>query len=1102
VRGSKLLDMLEASSLKPCVLDVVEEDYTEDLALAHVRRLLDIVACTTSFGSSGKQAEVKPSSHEPGKGVAHGASSPAGIMAEVTGNLPTTTGEDSESVRKEADAQVILRCSLKQALDQKQDGDFFVLDVRLCNGKLVTVAACEKGFYSCSKQLKLHDHSLVVLLCCLSKSFAKAYDDLMKAFVERNKFGNLPFGFRANTWVVPAIAAEAPSIFPPLPVEDETWGGDGGGKGREKEGITSPWALDFAILTAMPCKTPEERQTHGHKVFLHHNMFIEVAVTQARDLIQEVLERAAQRAATPDLDGILHLDTRCNLRFTVHRDIRDASKKLVMKVNSSQAPSLSSSDVAEKNLLKGITADESTAIHHTQILGTVIVRHRGFIVIVESAGPSSGDGQLIPTDLTTEEQLDGGANALDLNRDYWSPAVSKKTSKAASLPDLTKLQYTSKNTDSDINQKTRDEANQIADSLIQNDGEQKGAGGTGTFNGSPSSGCFFSAARNCNRPALQELAEKLPHIESLCVHEMLMHAFKYVLQAVIAASKATSDLPVNIAAALNVMLGTSPEGMHSIPCVQIGIQLAARDYNFHMTIAFKKVDIISLIPVHKALSKLVSVCGPYHQMTAGAYSLLAVVLYHTGDFNQAAIYQQKVLDINERELGLDHPDNMKSYGDLAVFYYHLQHNELALKYVNQALYLLHLTCGPSHPNTAATYINVAMMEEGMGNIHIALHYLHGALKCNECLLGADHIQDAAAWLEYFDSKAVEQQEAARNGTPKPDSSIASKGHLSLYQPHPAQAYLPMSSTSKLPSSLTWTKRRVKVIPKVSLLSTSILPMSPTEEPLVHGIEVTLKMPDVGMIEESHEDEGWQEAVPRGWLYGGVKRWISHKDNVHSGPAQNIKSEAQSSRPAYSGVKQHRQNGGILRESSNITLNKTAFQCSSKKGFQVHQGVASQIHNVATQVSAEQQPAGGKRNENLPSVVKTLPQKESESQEDMQSNSGTNTRAMQVTESISEKEDRGKSASAGGAVTQTNTQTAHQILPGNFIDQGAGAGAVFLVRSVFSYKEIACNPPGTHSLMHQYWNSQLLLLHMQTRTLLYHPLLPRLGVLLLIREPTG
>ncbi|KNA21255.1 hypothetical protein SOVF_045010 [Spinacia oleracea] len=45
---------------------------------------------------------------------------------------------------------------------------------------------------------------------------------------------------------------------------------------------------------------------------------------------------------------------------------------------------------------------------------------------------------------------------------------------------------------------------------------------------------------------------------------------------------------------------------------------------------------------------------------------------------EATIYQQKPLDINERELGLDHPDTMESYGDLAVFYYRLQHTELAL----------------------------------------------------------------------------------------------------------------------------------------------------------------------------------------------------------------------------------------------------------------------------------------------------------------------------------------------------------------------------------------------------------------------------------------
>lgn len=45
-------------------------------------------------------------------------------------------------------------------------------------------------------------------------------------------------------------------------------------------------------------------------------------------------------------------------------------------------------------------------------------------------------------------------------------------------------------------------------------------------------------------------------------------------------------------------------------------------------------DLVANVSQYQALAKLVAVCGPYHRMTAGAYSLLAVVLYHTGDFNQ------------------------------------------------------------------------------------------------------------------------------------------------------------------------------------------------------------------------------------------------------------------------------------------------------------------------------------------------------------------------------------------------------------------------------------------------------------------------------------
>lgn len=357
----------------------------------------------------------------------------------------------------------------------------------------------------------------------------------------------------------------------------------------------------------------------------------------------------------------------------------------------------------------------------------------------------------------------------------------------------------------------------------------------------------------------------------------------------------------------------------------------------------------------KALSKLVAVCGPYHRMTAGAYSLLAVVLYHTGDFNQATIYQQKALDINERELGLDHPDTMKSYGDLAVFYYRLQHTELALKYVNRALYLLHLTCGPSHPNTAATYINVAMMEEGLGNAHVALRYLHEALKCNQRLLGADHIQtaasyhaiaialslmeayslsvqheqttlqilqaklgpddlrtqDAAAWLEYFESKALEQQEAARNGTPKPDASISSKGHLSVSdlldyiapdadikardaQKKQARAKLVKGKPDQIEEAVADEYQKDEISSPGDLIKTNSNDKETKSKALddfqsqsadsMHNKFEPVQPQQIGMNTNSDQpddtsDEGWQEAFPKGRSPSGRKSSISRKPSL-------------------------------------------------------------------------------------------------------------------------------------------------------------------------------------------------------------------------------
>lgn len=292
---------------------------------------------------------------------------------------------------------------------------------------------------------------------------------------------------------------------------------------------------------------------------------------------------------------------------------------------------------------------------------------------------------------------------------------------------------------------------------------------------------------------------------------------------------------------------------------------------------------------------------------------------------------------------------MKSYGDLSVFYYRLQHIELALKYVNRALFLLHFTCGLSHPNMAATYINVAMMEEGMGNVHLSLRYLHEALKCNQRLLGADHIQtaasyhaiaialslmeayslsvqheqttlkileaklgledlrtqDAAAWLEYFESKALEQQEAARNGTPKPDASIASKGHLSVSD---LLDYISPGQDSK-GSEAHRKQRRAKVmqirekthgahhdvieegaLPDDGLKKSMTLVESKTEEVIQESVqpEEPEENDDITryglaisgeFVEETTSDEGWQDANPKGRSGNAAVRKLSRRQPV-------------------------------------------------------------------------------------------------------------------------------------------------------------------------------------------------------------------------------
>lgn len=176
------------------------------------------------------------------------------------------------------------------------------------------------------------------------------------------QFGNLPYGFRANTWVVPPVVADNPSVFPPLPVEDENWGGNGGGQGRDGKHDCRQWAKEFSILAAMPCKTSEQRQIRDRKAFLLHSLFVDVSVFKAVATIRDLID-SSECSLKDSTSSILHQEKLGDLIIKVTRDVPDASTKLDCKNDGSQVLGVSQEELAQRNLLKGITADESATVH-------------------------------------------------------------------------------------------------------------------------------------------------------------------------------------------------------------------------------------------------------------------------------------------------------------------------------------------------------------------------------------------------------------------------------------------------------------------------------------------------------------------------------------------------------------------------------------------------------------------------------------------------------------------------------------------------------------------------------------------------------------------
>lgn len=150
-------------------------------------------------------------------------------------------------------------------------------------------------------------------------------------------------------------------------MEDENWGGTGGGQGRDGKHDLRPWAKEFAVLAAMPCKTAEERQIRDRKAFLLHSLFVDVSVFRAITSIRTLIDSNQCSLNHPTV-SIAHEERVGDLIIKVTRDVPDAGTKLDCKNDSSQVLGLSQQELAQRNLLKGITADESATVHVSMLV--------------------------------------------------------------------------------------------------------------------------------------------------------------------------------------------------------------------------------------------------------------------------------------------------------------------------------------------------------------------------------------------------------------------------------------------------------------------------------------------------------------------------------------------------------------------------------------------------------------------------------------------------------------------------------------------------------------------------------------------------------------
>ncbi|CAM4982860.1 unnamed protein product [Rotaria socialis] len=153
---------------------------------------------------------------------------------------------------------------------------------------------------------------------------------------------------------------------------------------------------------------------------------------------------------------------------------------------------------------------------------------------------------------------------------------------------------------------------------------------------------------------------------------------------------------------------------------------------------------------------------------APTYSNIGLVYNSMGEYSRALEYYEKSYKILEISLPPNHPDLATSYNNIGSVYDNMGEYSKALEYYEKSHQILEISLPPNHPDLATSYNNIGGMHSRIGEYSKALEYYEKSHKILQISLPPNHPDLATSYnnigLVYYGigeySKALEYYETS------------------------------------------------------------------------------------------------------------------------------------------------------------------------------------------------------------------------------------------------------------------------------------------------------------------------------------------------------